>query len=69
DLVLANQTKNIHVIIGGHTHTFLEKPIIEKNLIGELVLVNQVGWAGIQLGRIDIDISSKMKRKSNIEII
>ena len=69
DLVLASQTKNIHVIIGGHTHTFLEKPIIEKNLIGELVLVNQVGWAGIQLGRIDIDISSKMKRKSNIEII
>ena len=61
--------KNIHVIIGGHTHTFLEKPIIEKNLIGELVLVNQVGWAGIQLGRIDIDISTKLKRKSNIEII
>ena len=69
DLVLASQTKNIHVIIGGHTHTFLEKPIIEKNLIGELVLVNQVGWAGLQLGRIDIDISTKMKRKSNIEII
>ena len=69
DLVLASQTQNIHVIIGGHTHTFLEKPIIEKNLIGELVLVNQVGWAGLQLGRIDIDISSKMKRKSNIEII
>ncbi len=69
DLVLASQTKNIHVIIGGHTHTFLEKPIIEKNIIGELVLVNQVGWAGIQLGRIDIDISSKIKRKSNIEII
>ena len=43
DLVLASKTKNIHVIIGGHTHTFLEKPIIEKNLIGELVLVNQVG--------------------------
>ncbi|MDB3905205.1 metallophosphatase [Crocinitomicaceae bacterium] len=69
DLVLASQTKNIHVIIGGHTHTFLEKPIIEKNLIGELVLVNQVGWAGLQLGRIDIDISTKMKRRSNIEII
>ena len=69
DLVLASQTQNIHVIIGGHTHTFLEKPIIEKNLIGELVLVNQVGWAGLQLGRIDIDISTKMKRKSNIEII
>lgn len=69
DLVLASKTKNIHVIIGGHTHTFLEKPIIEKNLIGELVLVNQVGWAGIQLGRIDIDISTKLKRKSNIEII
>ena len=69
DLVLANQTKNIHIIIGGHTHTFLEKPIIEKNLNDELVLINQVGWAGVKLGRIDIDISSKLKTKSNIEII
>ena len=69
DLVLANSTENIHIIIGGHTHTFLEKPTIEKNLKGKPVLINQVGWAGIQLGRIDIDISRKLKRRENIEIV
>ena len=69
DRILANKTRNIHVIIGGHTHTFLEKPIVEKNMDNELVLINQVGWAGIKMGRIDIDISSNLKRKNNIEII
>lgn len=53
DLKLAAQTKDINLIIGGHTHTFLEKPTIVDNLGGEKVLVNQVGWAGINVGRID----------------
>lgn len=53
DLVLAEKTKNIHLIIGGHTHTFLDKPTVVKNTEGDSVLVNQVGWAGINLGRLD----------------
>lgn len=53
DLNLAKKTKNIDLIIGGHTHTFLPKPTIEKNSVGESVLVNQVGAYGIYLGRID----------------
>ncbi len=53
DINLAKNTKNIDLIIGGHTHTFLDKPIIEKNLDGKEVLVNQVGCFGINLGRID----------------
>jgi len=53
DINLARKTKDIHLIIGGHTHTFLEKPVEEKNLDGNTVLINQVGWAGINLGRID----------------
>ena len=53
DLKLASQTKNIDLIIGGHTHTFLPKPTITKNAENKNVLVNQVGWAGINLGRID----------------
>ena len=53
DLVLASKTKNIHLIIGGHTHTFLEKPVEATNLEGGTVIVNQVGWAGVNLGRID----------------
>jgi 5'-nucleotidase len=53
DLKLAKLTQDIDLIIGGHTHTFLDKPTISKNLIGEEVLINQVGCYGINLGRID----------------
>ncbi|WP_428225524.1 bifunctional metallophosphatase/5'-nucleotidase [Flavobacterium sp.] len=56
DLNLAKKTRNIDLIIGGHTHTFLEKPVIQKNLDGQEVLVNQVGAYGINLGRIDFYI-------------
>lgn len=53
DLNLAKITKNIDLIIGGHTHTFLPKPTIVKNIEGKNTLVNQVGAYGINLGRID----------------
>ena len=57
DRILARSTKNIHLILGGHTHTFLEKPVEETNLDGEKVLINQVGWAGVNLGRLDFFFS------------
>lgn len=53
DLNLAKITKNIDLIIGGHTHTFLPKPTIVKNADDKNMLVNQVGAYGINLGRID----------------
>ncbi|MEY2629412.1 MAG: Trifunctional nucleotide phosphoesterase protein YfkN [Bacteroidota bacterium] len=53
DTKLATLTKDIDLIIGGHTHTFLDKPTVLKNAIGQDVLVNQVGCYGINLGRID----------------
>jgi 5'-nucleotidase len=53
DLNLAKKTENIDLIIGGHTHTFLDSPIIKENRKGKPVLVNQVGCFGINLGRID----------------
>jgi len=53
DLKLAAKTKNIDLIIGGHTHTFLAKPTVTNNLECKKVLVNQTGWAGVNLGRID----------------
>ena len=58
DIVLAQKTKNIDLIIGGHTHTFLDKPIIEKNSAGKEVLINQVGCFGVNLGRIDFYLSN-----------
>ena len=69
DLKLAAATKNIHLIIGGHTHTFLERPTEVKNSEGQIVLVNQVGWGGIHLGRVDFDIEKKrFNKKQVIEI-
>ena len=53
DVKLASLTKDIDLIIGGHTHTFLDKPTVLKNADGKDVLVNQVGCYGINLGRID----------------
>ena len=63
DLTIAKNTKDIDLIIGGHTHTFLDKPTVVKNLVDEDVLVNQVGCYGINLGRIDFYFDSR-KTKS-----
>ena len=64
DMVLASKTKNIDLIIGGHTHTFLPKPTVTKNSIGENVLVNQVGCYGINVGRIDFYFDSDKSKTS-----
>ena len=58
DRKLATESQNIDLILGGHTHTFFDKPLILKNLKNKDVLVNQVGWGGVYLGRIDIDVES-----------
>ncbi|RAK25044.1 5'-nucleotidase [Flavobacterium aquaticum] len=58
DILLAQRTKNIDLIIGGHTHTFLDKPVIEKNSEGKEVLINQVGCFGVNLGRIDFYLTN-----------
>src|SRR5690606_23022307 len=57
DLRLAAETRNVDLILGGHTHTFLDEPTRVKNLDGEEVWVNQVGFAGVRLGRLDISFN------------
>ena len=65
DLLLARATKNIDLIIGGHTHTFLPKPTIEKNIEGKSVLVNQVGCYGLKLGRVDFYFDSNKEMSTS----
>lgn len=65
DLKLAAQTEYIDLIIGGHTHTFLDKPMVTQNRNGNQVLVNQVGCFGINLGRIDFYFDSAKNVKAN----
>lgn len=57
DVTFAKKTRNIDLIIGGHTHTFLKKPISILNLDKNEVLINQVGWAGINLGKVDFNFN------------
>lgn len=61
DVKLAALTKDIDLIIGGHTHTFLKKPTIIQNSAGKEVLVNQTGCFGLNLGRIDFYLDSNAK--------
>ncbi len=69
DLKLAAATENIDLIIGGHTHTFLEKPTVVQNRKDLPMLVNQVGCFGINLGRLDFYFESgKLTNTQGISI-
>jgi 5'-nucleotidase len=63
DIVLAKNSKNIDLILGGHTHTFMDQPDKYFNLERKDVLINQVGWAGMVLGRIDIFFERNFKNR------
>lgn len=66
DKVLATQTSGIDLILGGHTHTFLEKAEQIKNKKGNIVLVNQVGWAGLNLGKVDFHFEKTSRKSMNL---
>ena len=69
DLKLAAATKNIDLIIGGHTHTFLPKPTLVKSVSDENVLVNQVGAYGVNLGRVDFYFDENNQRETSNKTI
>ena len=64
DTKVAAQTKNLDLILGGHSHTFLDQPVPYKNLEGNDVLVAQTGFAGLRLGRIDLDFDFSLGNKN-----
>jgi len=53
DQKLAAQVGGIDLILGGHTHTFMKEPEPIDSPGGHRTLINQVGWSGINLGRLD----------------
>jgi 5'-nucleotidase len=57
DQKVAAETSSIDIIIGGHSHTFLDEPQQIKNKSGKAVIINQVGWAGVILGQLDITLN------------
>ncbi len=64
DLVLAKSEADVDIILGGHTHTFLDQPVLETNKMGNKVIVNQVGWGGLRLGRLDLTFETQGRRKN-----
>jgi 5'-nucleotidase len=65
DIELAERSSDIDLIIGGHTHTFLEEPVAVANAAGKQVMVAQVGWSGVYIGRLDI-LFHKKNRKNHL---
>ena len=69
DKTLAPQTKHTDLIVGGHTHSFLDKPLTLKNAEGKPILVNQAGWAALETGKIEFLFDRVSKRKQPVAII
>ena len=60
DRTLAEAVPEIDLILGGHTHTFLDEAVVfgrggagSQGRTG-FTVVNQVGWGGMRLGRVDV---------------
>ena len=56
DVELAAQTRNVDIIVGGHSHTKLKDKVLVKNLDGEDVVIVQDGKWGLKVGRLDIEM-------------
>lgn len=72
DVILAKESMHVDLIIGGHTHTFLNEPLVVKNKKGSDVVINQVGWAGLQLGYLAYEFLPGKKKnlaKANTVVI
>ncbi|HKK76825.1 MAG TPA: metallophosphatase [Saprospiraceae bacterium] len=63
DVKLGEYSRHVDMIIGGHTHTFMDEPLVVRNRQGEPVLINQAGWGGILLGRLDVLFERNQKNK------
>ena len=71
DELLAKESEHIDLILGGHTHRFFDAPRKYSNKAGWELIVNQVGWAGLKLGRLDYVFHRKGEkyRKKSIPTI
>ena len=56
DPMLVAATRNIDLVIGGHSHTFLEEPDWVENLDGKKVPIVQTGWMGAYMGEFKVKL-------------
>nr|BCX01584.1 MAG: metallophosphatase [Bacteroidota bacterium] len=65
DVKLARSVPGIDLIIGGHTHTFLDQPRIIEHEQEPPTWIVQTGWGGVRLGRVDFlfDAEGRLVRR------
>ncbi|MDD3877807.1 MAG: metallophosphoesterase [Bacteroidales bacterium] len=63
DVLLAKETKYIDLILGGHTHTSLERPYRFRNKQGKEVIICQAGQNGVSLGVLDLYFEKRTRKK------
>lgn len=61
DIKLAEASKNVDIIIGGHSHTYMEKPDMRTNLDGKDVLIFQTGKSGAYVNKIEVELDKVKK--------
>ena len=54
DETIAAESENVDIIVGGHSHTYLEEMLTVKNKVGKDVLIVQDGSNGEYVGRLDL---------------
>lgn len=61
DKKLAEQSRYLDIIIGGHSHTFMEKPDVRKDLDGRDVTIFQTGKNGVYINKFEVELEKKKK--------
>ena len=56
DVELIENTRNIELVIGGHSHSFFEEPVFYKNLDGVEVPVQQMGKHAAFVGKMVVQM-------------
>ena len=69
DRKLAQQVPQIDVILGGHSHTFMDAPEIIKHTDGRQTFINQVGKDGLFLGRLDFVFNRKTRQADAVATV
>ena len=74
DLLLAANSENIDIIVGGHSHTMVGPSMgssgewLVPNVVGDTVVIAQAGSLGKFMGKIDIDFDDKKIRTELLPI-
>jgi 5'-nucleotidase len=58
DFEIAHKTRNIDVIIGGHSHSIITNTT-EKNAVGKPIVIAQMGKSGLFLGKVELELEKK----------